>query len=88
MDLDTLLTKWDESKKRKIQCEKECEQYRSAVERFMNKKNTDTIDASNFIVSRRSTTRQSMAKSNVPLDLWNRYSTRSTFKTYNLKVKK
>jgi hypothetical protein len=87
MDINTVLGKWDHAKKQKAFHEKECSRYKDAVERYMNKKEKETISGTNYIVTRRSTTRQSLSKNNVPLDIWNTYSSRFTYKSYYLKEK-
>lgn len=87
MNIDTLLEKWDSAKKEKSMLEKDCERYKDAIERYMNKKDKDIISGENFIVSRRTNTRQQLSKQNVPPELWERYCTRYTYKSYHLKKK-
>ena len=53
----------------------------------MNKKDKDIISGENFIVSRRNNTRQQLSKQNVPPEIWERYCTRYTYKSYYLKKK-
>lgn len=87
MNIDTLLEKWDSAKKEKSVLEKDCERYKDAIERYMNKKDKDIISGENFIVSRRTNTRQQISKQNVPPEIWERYCTRYTYKSYHLKKK-
>tara|TARA_Y100000389_G_scaffold121621_1_gene119037 strand:- start:655 stop:918 length:264 start_codon:yes stop_codon:yes gene_type:complete len=87
MNIDTLLEKWDSAKKEKSVLEKDCERYKDAIERYMNKKDKDIISGENFIVSRRTNTRQQLSKQNVPPEIWERYCTRYTYKSYHLKKK-
>jgi hypothetical protein len=87
MNIDTLLEKWDSAKKEKSMLEKDCERYKDAIERYMNKKDKDIISGENFIVSRRTNTRQQLSKQNVPPEIWERYCTRYTYKSYHLKKK-
>ena len=85
MNIDTILEKWDYAKKQKALYDKECDRYKDAVERYMDKKDRDTISGENFTVSRRSNTRQMLSKHNTPPEIWDRYSTRFTYKSYYLK---
>ena len=85
MDLNIILNKWDKAKRHKLLYEKECEQYRGAVERYMNKKEKNIIHGNKYIVSRVSNTRQHLSKQNVPPEIWDRYSTRSSYMLYRLK---
>ena len=85
MDLNKILHKWDKAKKQKILYEKECDQCKGAVERYMNKKEKNIIQSDKYIVSRLSNTRQHLSKQNVPLDIWDRYSSRSSYMVYRLK---
>ena len=85
MDIDTILQKWTYAKKQNSLYEKECEKYKDAVERYMNKKDINIITGKYYTVSKRSNTRQQLSKQSVPLDLWNKYSTRITYNSYYLK---
>lgn len=85
MDLDTILQKWDNAKKEKALYEKQCDEYKGAVERYMKKKDTNIINGKQFTVSRRSISRQQLSKQNVPPEIWERYATRFTYMSYYLK---
>lgn len=87
MELDKILYKWDKAKKQKSICEKDCEKYKDAVERYMNKKDTNNISSKNYTVSRRSTTRQTLSQKTCPPDIWNKYSNRISYMTYHIKEK-
>ena len=88
MDINDVLQKWDKAKKQKALAEKECERYKDAVDRYMNKKEKDSINGEYYTITRRSTTRQTMSKDNTPIDIWNKFSNRFTYKTYYLKKHK
>lgn len=88
MDLDTILQKWNDAKKQKNLYEKECEEYKGAVERYMNKKGKNIIQGKNYIVSRRSNTRENLSKQNVPPEIWNQYSTRFSYMSYHIENRK
>jgi hypothetical protein len=88
MDINTILQKWDHAKKQKALYDKECDKYKDAVERYMDKKDKDSINSDYYTVSRRSNTRQILSKDNTPPEIWNRYATRFTYKSYYLKNRK
>lgn len=88
MDIDTILEKWDDAKKRKVSIEKECDMYKDAVERYLNKKDKNTLSGKYYSVSRRSNTRQQLSKQSVPLEIWEKYATRVTYMSYYLKENK
>ena len=87
MNIDTVLEKWNEAKKQKNIAEKKCNEYKDAVERFMNRKNLKVLDGQYFAVNRRSNTRLQLSKKNIPSDLFNRYANRVTYTSYHLKEK-
>ena len=87
MDIDTILEKWDSAKKEKSKLEKECEMYKKAVERYMNKKEKNIVLGKIYKITRRSNTRQQLSKQNVPKEIWDRYSNRFTYFSYHLKRK-
>jgi hypothetical protein len=85
MNIDTILDKWDNAKKQKAIYDKECDLYKDAVERYMNKKDKNIVDGDKFSVTRRSNTRQILSKENTPVEIWNRYAKRFTYMSYHLK---
>lgn len=87
MDIDTILEKWELSKQRKADAEKECEKYKEAVERYMNRKGKDSVSSKYYTVTRRTNTRQQLSKQRVPPDIWEMYANRFTYTSYHLKKK-
>jgi hypothetical protein len=88
MDIDTILIKWANAKKQKSIYDKECDQCKDAIERYMNKKEKNSINGNNFSVTRRSNTRRILSKENTPPEIWNKYSTQFTYSSYHLKHQK
>jgi virulence-associated protein VapD len=88
MDIDTILQKWDYSKKQKAFYEKECDTYKDAIERYMNRKDKNDIQGSVYFISRRSNTRHILSKADTPKEIWDRYSKRFTYMSYHLKTNK
>lgn len=87
MDLNDLIHKWTESKEQKKLQEQKCEKYRKAIERHMNKKDTNVITSTDYVITCRNNTRQQISKQTVPLDIWERYAKRYTYKSYHIKKK-
>ena len=88
MDLNTILQKWNVAKKQKNLYEKECEEYKGAIERYMNKKGKNIIQGKNYIVSRRSNTRHHLSKQTVPSEIWDQYSTKFSYMSYHIEKRK
>lgn len=88
MDINSVLQKWDYAKKQKDIYDKECDRYKDAIERYMDKKDTNIINGDCFTVTKRSNTRQIMSKDKTPQEIWNTYSTRFTYNSYYLKERK
>ena len=88
MSLSQLLDAWAQAKEDKTVAERKCQKYRQAVAQYMSNRETDLVETERYEVARRSTTRQSVARKDVPPEIWERYSTRSTYDTYTLKIKR
>jgi len=87
MDIDTILEKWNNAKEQKIFYEKECEKYKGAVERYMDRKEKHSINSKYYTVTRRSNTRHQISKQSVPIDIWDKYANRFTYNSYHMKKK-
>ena len=87
MDINSLLEKWEECKSQKTLLEKKCEKYRKSISQHMDKKELNQLVSKNYIVTRRTNTRQQLSKQNVPSDIWDRYATRFSYESIHLKKK-
>jgi hypothetical protein len=85
MDIDTALNKWNNAKNELTILENNIERYKKSIDKYMIKKNKTKVIGKNFTVEKRTNTRSSLSKSNVPLEIWDRYSTRCTYNSYYLK---
>ena len=54
----------------------------------MNKKDKNTISGKLYTVSRRNNTREQLSKSNIPIELWQKYCNRFSYMSYHLKKNK
>lgn len=88
MELDDILEKWDNAKKLKLKYEKECDVYKSSIERYMKKNKLEVVNGVDFTVTQRHTTRQQLLKKAVSKEIWDKYSKRITYTTYSLKRNK
>ena len=88
MELDDILEKWDNAKKLKLKYEKECDLYKGSIERYMNKKQLEVVNGSDFTVTKKHTTRKQLLKKSVNKEIWDKYSKRITYTTYSLKRNK
>lgn len=87
MDIDSVLQKWDDAKKKKAEVEKECDMYKEAVEKYMMKKEKNTIEGRYYTVQKRSVTREHLTKNMVPSEIWLKYSSRFSYTSYYLTKK-
>jgi hypothetical protein len=88
MDILDILQDWYESKKQLDALEKKIQKYKTSIAKEMNNRDVDQITESGFIVKRRRNTRSYITKGNVPEEIWNRYSSKSSFDAFFLSKKK
>ena len=85
MNIDTLLEDWQDTKQKKAIYEKKCERYRKSIEKYMNKKNLTVINGKNNTVTKRTVSRYVVSKNDLPPDIWEKYSHRTTFSSFYIK---
>jgi hypothetical protein len=78
-DLETILSKWNDAKKKLETLEHRISKYKLRITKEMNSKDTDKISTSNYTVTRRRNTRTYVTRENLPEDIWKKYSTRCSF---------
>jgi hypothetical protein len=88
MDVETILEKWHEAKRKIDILESKLKKYKSDIGKEMNRKGVDKISSSKYTVSRRRATRTTLSKESVPEEIWKQYSTRSNYDVFSLIDKK
>ena len=86
-DIDELLKKWYDTKQEISLLEAKCEKFKKYADKIMKDSNTHVLSNSMFTLQKKEMSRSSISKKNMPSELWNKYSTTSTFNTYNLTKK-
>jgi len=84
VDIDGLLSNWFEAKQRIAELEKKCDKYKSIADKIMNMKGEDSLKSKTFKLTKTDIERETIAKKDVPKDIWKTYSKTSSFSTYRL----
>jgi diketogulonate reductase-like aldo/keto reductase len=87
-DIDNLLSNWAETKEQISQLEYDLEKYKKLATKIMHKNGIDTISNNTFTLSRRELSKQTLAKNDVPKDIWNSYSRTTKYNAFYLSKKK
>mmetsp|Transcript_125942 Transcript_125942/g.350887 ORF Transcript_125942/g.350887 Transcript_125942/m.350887 type:complete len:140 (+) Transcript_125942:61-480(+) len=88
LDLEALqgtLEKWNAAKKQEEEAKKIIESCKTEVETTMMKTGMSVIKTATFEVSKRSQTRESVSKADLPADVWKKYAKMSEFTVLALK---
>ena len=87
-DVSSLLEKWHETKLEIGILEARCEKYKKYAARIMDTKHVSVLSNDYYKLQRREMSRDTMGKKDVPKEIWNKYSKRSTYSAYYLTEKK
>lgn len=85
--LASVLRDWNTAKLKLADLNKECDRYKDAVERLMDKKGVDSLESGGIKVKRKNIHRSSLSKNDVPKDVWQRYSKQFSYNAYFLSEK-
>jgi len=77
--MEQKIEEWNQKREQLKRLEKECDKYRNAIIKYMNTNEVDSIKTSKFRVSRKNITREVISKKKMPKDLWDRYSTITSY---------
>jgi hypothetical protein len=86
-DIDKDIEKYISIKKELSILEKRSEKYKEKIENYMNENNLLKIDNNKSFVSRTLASRNTISKQNVPKDIFDKYSTKTSYYVYNFKKK-
>lgn len=87
-DVDDLLDKWSESKQEIAELEKKCDRYKRLADKIMNSKGVLKLSSAYYNLTKRTLSRTTLAKKDVPKDVWIRYARETSYPAYYLTEKK
>ena len=73
-DLETIFSEWYSIKKKKSELEDREEEIKKIIHKILTKEKVEELESENFKVSRKSQTRRSVTKSDLPSDIYDKYS--------------
>eukprot|EP00927_Polykrikos_kofoidii_P013549 TRINITY_DN1589_c0_g1_i10.p1 TRINITY_DN1589_c0_g1~~TRINITY_DN1589_c0_g1_i10.p1 ORF type:complete len:144 (-),score=37.10 TRINITY_DN1589_c0_g1_i10:222-593(-) len=77
--LEETLEKWNDAKEREQAAHKEIEACKTSVEAILMKTGMSSVTTPNFQVDKRTQTRESVSKKDLPGDIWAKYAKTSEF---------
>eukprot|EP00927_Polykrikos_kofoidii_P013552 TRINITY_DN1589_c0_g1_i3.p3 TRINITY_DN1589_c0_g1~~TRINITY_DN1589_c0_g1_i3.p3 ORF type:complete len:124 (-),score=40.55 TRINITY_DN1589_c0_g1_i3:106-477(-) len=77
--LEEVLEKWNDAKEREQVAQKEIEGCKTSVEAILMKTGMSSVTTPNFQVDKRTQTRESVSKKDLPADIWAKYAKTSEF---------
>ncbi len=85
IEIDELLDHWQSAKDEISKLEKKCEKYKKIAERMMIGEGTNTLVSKDYTVTRRVVCRDSLAKKDVPSDIWKSYAKQVSYPVFYFK---
>ena len=76
---------WYKAKEKVAFHEKQVDKLRQKVIEYMKDKEVETIVTTNYIVSKRNMSRDSLSKKDVPEDIWKQYAKNLSYDAYYIK---
>lgn len=78
---------WYKAKERISFYEKQADRLKQKVSDYMKSKDVDTLVTTNHIVTKKQLSRDSLAKKDVPEDIWKKYAKNLSYEAYYIKEK-
>lgn len=76
---------WHKAKEKVAFYEKQSEKLKQQVIEYMKNKEVETLVTTNYIVSKKSMSRDSLSKKDVPDDIWKKYAKNISYDAYYIK---
>jgi len=78
---------WYKAKEKVTFYEKQSEKLKQQVIDYMKNKEVETLVTTNYVVSKKSMSRDSLSKKDVPDDIWKKYAKNISYDAYYIKEK-
>ena len=83
-DITNLLNHWMSTKNQIAELELSLTKYKKLATKIMSKTDTDTIHSDDYILKKRTLTKKTLSKDDVPKEIWERYAKTTTYPAYYL----
>ena len=87
IDIENLIEKWAKCKKEMIELQKKLDKYKNTLEKIMNYHDTNKLSSEFYDVNRRTLSRTTITKRDVPNHLWEEFSKTIKYTALYLKNK-
>jgi hypothetical protein len=87
-DITNLLEKWHTAKTDIAELEAQCEKYKRLATKIMRERGQDSLSSKNLTLKRKDLSRSSLAKKDVPPDVWRKFSNSVSYQAFYLTHKK
>ena len=81
-DIEQIIQLWYEAKRTQNNLDKQINQYRNYIEKYMDTNGLDKMNLNNIVLKRTLQTRENIARSDIPTDVWQKYKKETIFYTY------
>lgn len=86
IDIDDLLSNWYKTKQEIILLEQKCEKYKKVAEKIMYQTEKDILKSDSYSLKKIDINRSTISKSDVPNDIWDKYSKKTSYSSYYLNI--
>ena len=83
-DINNLLEHWMDVKIQLSDLELSLTKYKKLAEKIMIKNNTTTLRSDKYVLQQRNISKKTLAKDDVPKEIWNKYAKTNTYIAYYL----
>lgn len=87
-EISSILKKWFEAKELLSILEARRESYKKTIEKIMNERNTNVVSDKKYIVKRTTQKRTQLNKSDLPADIYSKYSKETEIDFYTIGLMK
>jgi hypothetical protein len=86
-DINNLLEHWMDVKTQLSEFELSLTKYKKLAAKIMTKNDTTTLRSDKYVLQQRNMSKKTLAKDDVPKEIWNKYAKTTTYTAYYLSKK-
>jgi hypothetical protein len=87
-EIKDLVKKWYEYKRKSSDYEKIADKTKDIIVSYMEENDLDTIRTDDYVVTKKSMSRNFLTKKDMPEEVWQKYSRNKVFDSYYIKLRK
>lgn len=84
-DIEQFLSSWYKIKQERSEMDKKLDKFKKVALKLMEENNENFLQSKKYVLTKKDSSRRTISRMKVPTEIWNTYSTKTTYNIFNIR---